>query len=61
MIKFTDSMGHERGVEFSLSFKPEYANLTLFAKKNTNGSTIQIPRDKLEEIRDNLTKLIDHG
>lgn len=58
MIEFTDSMGNTRGIEFSESFPPKYINLTLFAARNTNGSTIQIPRDKLEELRDNLTKLI---
>ncbi len=60
MIKFTDSMGHKRGLEFSPSHKPEYVNLTLFADKNTNGSTIQIPRDKLEELQDNLNDVY-HG
>ena len=42
MIPFTDSMGNKRGIDISLSFCKQYLNLTLYAAKNTNGSTVQI-------------------
>ena len=57
MIKFKDSLNIERGIEFSLSFCGKYINLTLWAAKNTNGSTVQIPVDKLDELIDNLKGL----
>ena len=57
MIKFTDSLGMKRGIEFSLSFCGKYINLTLWAAKNTNGSTVQIPIDKIDELIDNLEGL----
>lgn len=57
MIKFTDSLNIERGIEFSSSYCGKYINLTLWAAKNTNGSTVQITYDKLDEIIDNLTNL----
>jgi len=61
MIKFTDSMGHTQSLEFSKSHDPEYINLTMFSDKHIRGSIIQFPKVYLEELRDNLTKLIDHG
>ena len=57
MIKFKDSLNIERGIEFSLSFCGKYINLTLWAAKNTNGSTVQIPAESLDELIDNLTNL----
>ena len=56
MINFLDSLGYERAVEFSLSHCGHYINLTLFAKKNTNGSTVQIPIELVDELIDNLTE-----
>ena len=57
MINFRDSLGHERGIEFNLSYCGKYINLTLYAAKNTNGSTVQINRDLLQELIDNLEGL----
>ena len=62
MIKFKDSLGIERGIEFSHAYtepgKPvKYINLTLWAAKNTNGSTVQMSVDVIDELIDNLTNL----
>ena len=50
MIPFTDSMGNKRGIDISLSHCKKYLNLTLYAARNTNGSTIQIPLELKEEL-----------
>jgi len=57
MIKFKDSLNIERGIEFSLSFCSKYINLTLWAAKRTNGDTVQIPYEHLDELIDNLNQL----
>ena len=57
MIKFTDSLGMKRGIEFSCSHCGKYINLTLWAAKNTNGSTVQMSIDVIDELIDNLTNL----
>lgn len=59
MIKFQDSLGHKRGIEFSQAHNPKYINLTQFAEKNTNGSTIQFPAVCLADLHENLTQLFD--
>jgi hypothetical protein len=50
MIPFTDSMGNKRGIDISLSYCGKYLNLTLYAAKNTNGSTVQIAIEHKEEL-----------
>ena len=50
MIKFSDSMGNKRGIDISLSHCGKYMNLTLYAAKNTNGSTVQIGIEHKEEL-----------
>lgn len=57
MIKFIDSAGNHRGIEFSKSYNPRYINLTLYADKSLSGNTVQIQREKIEEIIDNLINL----
>lgn len=57
MIKYKDSLGITRGIEFSLSFDKDYVNLTLWADRRTNGDCIQFPYELLDELIDNLTKL----
>ena len=55
MIKFRDSLGNERGIEFSLSYCGKYINKTDYVKGR--GSTIQIPIELIQELIDNLTNL----
>ena len=50
MIPFTDSMGNKRGIDISLSHCKKYLNLTLYAAKNTNGSTVQIGLEHKQEL-----------
>lgn len=57
MIKYEDSLGIERAIEFSLSFDRKYINLTLWTAKNSNGSTIQIPLTLKQELINNLEKI----
>ena len=57
MINFSDSIGTKRAIEFSLSYNGKYISLTLWADRRTNADTIQIPRDLLQELIDNLTNL----
>jgi len=56
MIKFSDSMGNKRGIDISLSCCGKYMNLTLYAAKNTNGSTVQIGIEHKEELITLITK-----
>ena len=56
MIKFSDSMGNKRGIDVSLSYCGKYMNLTLYAAKNTNGSTVQLPLEIKEELITLITK-----
>ena len=55
MIKFKDSLGIERGIEFSLSYCGKYITKTEYAKGR--GQAVQIPYDKLPELIDNLEGL----
>ena len=57
MIKFIDSAGNKRGIEFSNSYNPRYINLTLYADKRDSGSTVQINRELIQDIIDNLTNI----
>ena len=57
MIKFIDSANNKRGIEFSNSYNPKYIHLTLFADKNLNASTTQIPKELIQDIIDNLEKI----
>ena len=49
-------MGNKRGVDISLSYCGKYMNLTLYAAKNTNGSTVQLP----VELKQELIQLINN-
>jgi len=55
MIKFTDSLNIERGIEFSSSYCGKYITKTEYVKDRS--SAVQIPYDKLDELIDNLTNL----
>ena len=57
MINFVDSLGIKRAIEFSLSFNSKYITMTLWADKRTNGDAIQIPKELIDELIVNLTKL----
>jgi len=55
MIEFIDYFGVKRGISFSLSYCGKYINKTDYVKDR--GNTIQIPRDLLQELIDNLNHL----
>ena len=57
MIKFIDSAGNKRGLEFSNSYNPKYIHLTLFAEKSLSGMTVQINKELVQDIIDNLEAL----
>ena len=57
MIPFTDSMGNKRGIDISLSYCRKYMNLTLYAAKNTNGSTVQMDLKAFEEFKNLINNI----
>ena len=50
MIPFVDSMGNKRGIDVNLTQCGKYVNHTLYAAKNTNGSTVQMNLEAFKEF-----------
>ena len=57
MIEWIDEAGRKRGLEVCNSYNPKYALLTQWVDKRDYGQAVQIPRDLLQELIDNLTNL----
>jgi len=57
MLRYKDNFGVERGIEISQSMDGKWINWALYTpKKNTSGSTQQIP----VEHKDELLKMINN-
>ena len=59
MIPFTDSMGNKRGIDANSTQDKKYVNLTLYAAKNTNGSTVQMNLEAFKEFLELGNNLIN--
>lgn len=55
MIRYEDSLGIKRGIEYSLSYCGKYITKTEYVKER--GSAVQIPIELLDELIENLTNL----
>lgn len=57
MLRFKDSFGTTRTIEFSFSFDKKYINLTMGNEKSRYVDTLQIPREALGELIEQVSKL----